>query len=76
LGIKKTELNYLFKKFYRRSNVQNIQGTGLSLSILRDLILLLSIINKKKDKKWKTFGNKRNYLNQNEPIFINIDINS
>lgn len=40
LGIKHTEMNYLFKRFYRGSNVQNIQGTGIGLSILKELIQL------------------------------------
>jgi two-component system phosphate regulon sensor histidine kinase PhoR len=40
LCIKNDELNYLFKRFYRGSNVQNIQGTGIGLSILKELIQL------------------------------------
>ena len=41
IGIKKKELKFTFKRFFRGSNVQTIQGTGIGLSILKELIQLL-----------------------------------
>ena len=41
LGIKSSELKFLFRRFFRGSNVQHLQGTGIGLSILNDLVNLL-----------------------------------
>ena len=41
IGIKKNEIKYSFKRFYRGSNIQNIQGTGIGLSILKELLQLI-----------------------------------
>lgn len=41
LGIKSSEQKYLFKRFFRGSNVQNLQGTGIGLSILKELVNLV-----------------------------------
>lgn len=38
IGIKLSEQMFLFKRFFRGSNVENIQGTGIGLSILKELI--------------------------------------
>lgn len=35
IGIPKADQKYLFQRFFRASNVENIQGTGLGLSIVR-----------------------------------------
>ncbi len=40
-GIKLSEQKYLFKRFFRGSNVQNLQGTGIGLSILKELVNLV-----------------------------------
>jgi len=37
-GIPKMELPHIFNKFYRASNVQNINGTGLGLSICAGIV--------------------------------------
>lgn len=42
IGIKSSEQKYLFKRFFRGSNVQNLQGTGIGLSILRELVILVN----------------------------------
>ena len=42
IGIKSEELKFMFKRFFRGSNVQNIQGTGIGLSILREIVILLN----------------------------------
>ena len=41
IGIQSSEQKFLFKRFFRGSNVQNIQGTGIGLSILKELIDIL-----------------------------------
>ena len=41
MGIKSSEMKYLFKRFFRGSNVQNLQGTGIGLSILKELVNLV-----------------------------------
>lgn len=41
IGIKSSELKFLFRRFFRGSNVQNIQGTGIGLSILREIVSLV-----------------------------------
>ncbi|WP_235296412.1 PAS domain-containing sensor histidine kinase [Portibacter marinus] len=41
MGIPVTEQDYLFERFFRASNVENIQGTGLGLSIVNRYIQLL-----------------------------------
>ena len=38
IGIPKSDQNKLFNKFFRASNVGNIQGTGLGLSIVNDYV--------------------------------------
>ncbi|MHA1378070.1 MAG: PAS domain S-box protein [Candidatus Helarchaeota archaeon] len=40
IGIRATELPFLFNRFFRSKEVQDIPGTGLGLSIARDLIKL------------------------------------
>jgi signal transduction histidine kinase len=40
IGIKKKDLPFLFERFFRSSNVINLQGTGLGLSIAKDLVEL------------------------------------
>ncbi len=54
IGIKKAEIKKLFDSFYRGSNVDNIQGTGLGLTIVKQFVELHngtieveSILNKK-----------------------------
>ena len=42
IGIRKNEMNYTFKRFFRGSNVQNIKGTGIGLSILKELVQLIN----------------------------------
>ncbi len=42
IGIKSEELKFMFKRFFRGSNVQNIQGTGIGLSILKEIVSLLN----------------------------------
>ncbi|GCC53477.1 PAS domain S-box protein [Chryseotalea sanaruensis] len=41
IGIPDTELKYLFDRFFRASNVTNIQGTGLGLHIVKRYVDLL-----------------------------------
>lgn len=41
IGIPEHEQKYLFDRFFRASNVENIQGTGLGLNIVKRYILLL-----------------------------------
>ena len=38
IGIKEEELNKVFKRFYRSSSVQNIQGVGIGLFLTREII--------------------------------------
>jgi signal transduction histidine kinase len=40
IGIREKDLPFLFERFFRSSNVVNLQGTGLGLSIAKDLIEL------------------------------------
>lgn len=54
IGIEKEEIEKLFESFYRGSNVDNIQGTGLGLTIVKQFVELHngtieveSILNKK-----------------------------
>ena len=41
LGIPKTDIKHIFDRFFRASNVSNIQGTGLGLNIVKRYIDLL-----------------------------------
>lgn len=41
IGIPKSEQQYLFTRFFRAHNVENIQGTGLGLNIVKGYIELL-----------------------------------
>jgi len=41
IGIPSSELEHLFQRFHRASNVVNIQGTGLGLSIVKKCVELL-----------------------------------
>ncbi len=38
IGIPKNDQDYLFTRFFRATNVQNIKGTGLGLSIVRNYV--------------------------------------
>ena len=42
LGIPENEKKYMFERFFRASNVENIQGTGLGLNIVRRYVELLN----------------------------------
>lgn len=42
LGIPERDQKYLFERFFRASNVSNIQGTGLGLTIVKRYVELLS----------------------------------
>lgn len=42
LGIPEGDQKYLFERFFRASNVSNIQGTGLGLTIVKRYVELLS----------------------------------
>jgi signal transduction histidine kinase len=42
IGIPQNELKYLFDRFFRASNVTNIQGTGLGLNIVKRYVDLLA----------------------------------
>jgi PAS domain S-box-containing protein len=42
IGIPKNELKHLFDRFFRASNVTNIQGTGLGLNIVKRYVDLLA----------------------------------
>lgn len=42
IGIPVNEQKYLFERFYRASNVENIQGTGLGLHIVLNYLQLLN----------------------------------
>jgi PAS domain S-box-containing protein len=42
IGIPDQEQKYLFERFFRASNVSNIQGTGLGLTIVKRYVELLS----------------------------------
>jgi PAS domain S-box-containing protein len=41
IGIPKEEIKHIFERFFRASNVTNIQGTGLGLNIVRRYVDLL-----------------------------------
>jgi len=41
IGIPENEQKYLFERFFRASNVETIQGTGLGLNIVKRYIELL-----------------------------------
>ncbi len=41
MGISKTDMNFLFTRFYRAGNVSHIKGTGLGLNIVRDYVSIL-----------------------------------
>ncbi len=41
IGIPKEDQKHLFSRFYRASNVENIQGTGLGLNIVKNYSILL-----------------------------------
>ena len=41
MGIPEQEQKYLFERFFRASNVENIQGTGLGLNIVKQYLSLL-----------------------------------
>lgn len=42
IGIPQSDQKHLFQRFFRASNVENIQGTGLGLSIIRRYLSLLN----------------------------------
>ena len=42
LGIPESDQKYLFERFFRASNVSNIQGTGLGLTIVKRYVELLN----------------------------------
>jgi PAS domain S-box-containing protein len=42
IGIPENELKHLFERFFRASNVSNIQGTGLGLNIVKRYVDLLN----------------------------------
>lgn len=42
IGIPENELNNLFERFYRASNVSNIQGTGLGLNLVKKYVELMN----------------------------------
>jgi PAS domain S-box-containing protein len=42
IGIPKEDVKHIFERFFRASNVTNIQGTGLGLNIVRRYVELLS----------------------------------
>ncbi|MEE9371737.1 MAG: PAS domain-containing sensor histidine kinase [Saprospiraceae bacterium] len=42
IGIPKKDQKYIFGRFFRASNVENIQGTGLGLNIVKRYLLLLN----------------------------------
>lgn len=51
IGIPKKDQKGLFQSFYRATNVQNIQGSGLGLSIVKEFVELHGgVINVKSDK--------------------------
>ena len=41
IGIPESEQTHLFTRFFRASNVENIQGTGLGLTIVQRYLRLL-----------------------------------
>ncbi|MCX6297133.1 MAG: sensor histidine kinase [Bacteroidetes bacterium] len=41
IGIPEKDLEHLFQRFYRGSNTENIQGTGLGLCIISDYLKML-----------------------------------
>lgn len=41
MGIPESEQKFITKRFFRGTNVQNIEGTGIGLSILKEILLLL-----------------------------------
>lgn len=53
IGIKESDLNNLFQRFYRSPDVKKIQGTGLGLSIAKEMISML----KGEIKVLSKFGN-------------------
>ena len=57
IGIPKNEQKHLFDRFFRASNVENIQGTGLGLNIVKRYIELLggTIGFKSEENKGTTF---------------------
>ena len=42
MGIPEDEAKHIFERFYRASNVSNIQGTGLGLNIVKRYVSLLN----------------------------------
>ena len=42
IGIPETEQKYMFERFFRASNVENIQGTGLGLNIVKRYLDILN----------------------------------
>ena len=42
MGIPEGEQQHLFERFFRASNVENIQGTGLGLSIVKRYVNMLN----------------------------------
>jgi len=42
IGIPESEQKFLFERFFRASNVENIQGTGLGLNIVKRYVALLN----------------------------------
>ena len=57
VGIPDSEAKHLFERFFRASNVSNIQGTGLGLNIVKRYIELLggNIFFQSKESKGSTF---------------------
>ena len=64
LGIPESEQQYLFERFFRASNVENIQGTGLGLNIVKRYVELLQgeITFRSKEGEGTTFILKLPYL--------------
>ena len=58
IGIPISEQKHLFSRFFRASNVENIQGTGLGLSIVKRYVELLNgkIFFKSVENKGTTFS--------------------
>jgi len=58
IGIPEDEQKHLFERFFRASNVENIQGTGLGLNIVKQYVNLLDgeITFKSKEGEGTTFS--------------------
>lgn len=67
IGIPKNEQKHLFNRFFRASNVESIQGTGLGLNIVKQYISLLGgyLTFESEEGKGSTFQiNIPNYKNE------------